>query len=97
MSWLVTTWIGLVAVIFAGTGIRDPVTMISGSAGFGSSCAQADCANPRAQRLPATGAKKLAKLRGPRRRSRNAHVICSSVNCFVFKVLISHRGLLRLL
>ena len=41
-------------MIFAGTGMREPVTTISSSAGLGSSGAEADCANPDAPKLPRT-------------------------------------------
>jgi hypothetical protein len=39
ISWLVTTEIGLVALMFAGTGMRDPVTMTSCSVVSGTAAA----------------------------------------------------------
>ncbi|HTV96559.1 MAG TPA: hypothetical protein VME42_11155 [Steroidobacteraceae bacterium] len=60
MSSLVTTCIGLVAVMFAGTGMRDPVTRISSSAGC---CAKvAGCADTGDQRLTANkGRQQIAR------------------------------------
>jgi hypothetical protein len=43
ISWLVTTVVGLVAEIFAGTGIRDPVTTTSSSCAEGSAAGAVDC------------------------------------------------------
>jgi hypothetical protein len=57
MSWAVTTLVGLVAVMFAGTGIREPVTTISSKAGLDSSEAEAECAISNAQKLPRTTAR----------------------------------------
>jgi hypothetical protein len=43
MSWLVTTVSGLVALMFAGTGIREPVTTTSCSTDSGSAVAAGVC------------------------------------------------------
>jgi hypothetical protein len=43
ISWLVTTEIGLVALMFAGTGMRDPVTMTSCSVASGAADVAGAC------------------------------------------------------
>jgi hypothetical protein len=43
ISWLVTTEIGLVALMFAGTGMRDPVTMTSCSVASGAAVVAGAC------------------------------------------------------
>jgi hypothetical protein len=77
ISWLVTTEIGLVAVMFAGTGIRDPVTTTSCSVASGTAVVAGACCAMTGISMAAT----------------HTHANTEVVNCFASDLRLSNFGI----